>query len=83
MSKASNTKVLIPPPLRAGRKGEPPPVKEASKNLEKPLEEEFVALNFRVPADFRKQVRQYALDNDITAVQLMMRAVEEYIQNKR
>ena len=73
--------IKVPPPMlkRSIGKGTPPPVKEASKNLSKPMDEESVAFNFRVPAEFRKRVRQYALDHNSTAVQVMMDAVEAHI----
>ena len=71
-----------PPPIKKGvGKGAPPTVEKASKNLIKPMEGDQVAFNFRVPSEFRKQVRQYALDHDTTAVQVMMDAMEEYMNS--
>jgi len=75
--------VKIPPPKKSSGKGLPPPVNQASTNLNKNMEGDFVAFNFRVPAEFRKKVRQYALDNDTTAVQLMMEAIDDYVSRKR
>ena len=78
-----NTKIAPPAPKKIIGKGAPPPIQEASKNLDKLMDAEHVAFNFRVPAEFRKRVRQYALDHDTTAVQVMMKAVEELLTNKR
>lgn len=60
-------------------KGNPPLLNSIKNNVEKPLNEELVAFNFRVTAEFRKRVRQYAIDNDTTAVKVMIDAIEEYI----
>lgn len=69
----------IPTPSKLQRKGIPPKTEYASRNLSKPLDEELVALNFRVPAEFRKRIKQYALDHNTTGLEVMMRAVEKYI----
>jgi len=69
----------IPIPHRLQRKGTPPKTEDASSTLSKPLDEELVALNFRVPAEFRKRVKQYALDHNTTGLDVMMKAVEKYI----
>jgi hypothetical protein len=69
----------IPTPSKLQRKGIPPKTEDASRNLSKPLDEELVALNFRVPAEFRKRIKQYALDHSTTGLEVMMRAVEKYI----
>ena len=74
---------IPPPPKRISGKGMPPPVNEPSNNLTKNMDGDLVALNFRVPTEFRKKVRQYALDNDSTAVQVMMDAIDNYIERKR
>jgi hypothetical protein len=77
---SKNTKVKINLPSKPIGKGTPPSVQQASKNLAHPLEGERVAMNFRVPAEFRKIVKQYALDNNMTAVQILTEAIEEYIK---
>jgi len=71
-----NTKI---PPPKLNLKGIPPEINTTKNNIEKPLNEELVAFNFRVTAEFRKRVRQYAIDNDTTAVKVMINAIEEYI----
>lgn len=74
---------IPPPPKKTSGKGTPPPVNEPSNNLTKNMDGDLVAFNFRVPAEFRKKVRQYALDNDSTAVQVMMDAIDDYFARKR
>ena len=78
----SNLKIP-PPPKKTSGKGTPPPMNESSDNLTKNMDSDLVAFNFRVPAEFRKKVRQYALDNDSTAVQVMIDAINNYIERKR
>ena len=77
MGKKIQTK--IPMPSKSQGKGIPPKTEYASNNLSKPLDEELVALNFRVPAEFRRRIKQYALDYNITSLEVMMKAVEKYI----
>ncbi len=74
---------IPPPPKKTSGKGTPPPVNEPSDNLTKNMDGDLVAFNFRVPAEFRKKVRQFALDNDSTAVQVMIDAINNYIERKR
>jgi len=71
-----NTKISKP---KKNTKGAPPLSNSTNNNIEKPLAEDLVAFNFRVTADFRKKVRQYAIDNDTTAVKVMINAIEAYI----
>lgn len=68
---------IISPPKK--KKGVPPMIKNASNNLTKLPEDDTVAFNFRVSPTFRKQVKQYCLDHDTTAVQVMINAITEYI----
>jgi hypothetical protein len=77
MSNIMQTQISAPSKLKG--KGTPPQTENASNNLKKTIEGETVALNFRVQSEFRKSIRQYALDHDTTAVQVMMSAVEKYI----
>lgn len=71
-----NTKIPLP---KQNSKGTPPLVSSIKNNIKKPLDEDFVAFNFRVPAEFRKRVKRYVADNDTTAVKVMMDAIEAYI----
>jgi hypothetical protein len=75
---ASRTNIVPPPILK--NKGTPPSIEEASNNLQSHMPGELVSLNFRVPIEFRKQVRQCALDSNISAVQLVTIALEAYMK---
>lgn len=64
------------------RKGIPPkldePVKRPDRNLDKTPSNEIVNMNFKVPSELRKEFKQYALDEGISAVELFKRCFEEY-----
>ena len=60
------------------RKGPPPPETQASTNLSKVSDASIVPMNFKVPSEFRKTMKQYAAELGISMTDLMMRAVEEY-----
>ena len=79
MTMTKTIKTQIPLPIKTRGKGIPPKTEDASNNLSKPLDEELVALNFRVPAEFRRRIKQYALDHNITSLEVMMLSVEKYI----
>lgn len=72
-------KTQIPLPIKTQGKGIPPKTEDTRNNLSKPLDEELVSLNFRVPAEFRRRIKQYALDHNITSLEVMMLSVEKYI----
>jgi hypothetical protein len=74
------TKISPPSHKSTVGKGTPPPTEKPTNNLAKKMDDDMVALNFRVTAEFRKRIRQYALDNDMTAVQVMLNAIEGYIK---
>ena len=73
----SKKTTIISPPKK--KKGAPPLINNSSNNLTKLAEDDTVAFNFRVTPDFRKQVKQYCLDHDTTAVRVMIDAITEYI----
>ncbi len=58
------------------RKGSPPKEESASRNLTKPTNDELKPLNFKIPASFKKEFKQYALDHDITMVELLQKSSE-------
>ena len=62
------------------RKGAPPTEEISSANLTKKSDTEVVAMNFKVKAEFRKKMKQYAAALDISMVELLERAIEEYIE---
>lgn len=72
----------IPKPKNTKRtKGTPPKETISSENLHKPTSEQKVALNFLVASDFRKSLKAYALENDVSMVELLRRMFEFYKEN--
>ena len=65
------------------RKEAPPRETETSLNLNKQTNQEMVPLNFTVPAEFRKQFKYFALDNDTSMVQLLQDMFSFYQQHKQ
>lgn len=61
-------------------KGLPPQADQTVGNLDKAESGRLVALNFTVTPDFRKAFKSYAVDHDITMLELMKRAFDEYRQ---
>lgn len=60
------------------RKGPPPSDETTSTNLTKASDNDIVPMNFKVPAEFRKNMKQYAAELGISMTDLMITAVEEY-----
>ncbi len=60
------------------KKGVPPPEETTSTNLTKLSESDQVAMNFKVPAQFRKRMKQYAAELSISMTDLLITAVDEY-----
>jgi hypothetical protein len=56
-----------------GTKGKP--TQQTTANLES---EELVAMNFKVDKTFRREFRTYASDHDMSMVDLLKKAFEEY-----
>jgi hypothetical protein len=50
--------------------------------LEKPVSHENQNLNFKVSAEFKKRFKRYALDHDLTMIQLLAEGFE-LVQQKR
>jgi hypothetical protein len=67
-----------PPPRRALSKGEPPAAIETRNNLVKPEPSQSVALNFRVPAEFKKHFKIAAASHGITQSELLQQAFWEW-----
>ena len=75
----------IPPPdKKTGRyKGKAPSRDEASQNLNKASgtmkdNKDRVALNFKVPPDFKKEFKLYALEHGIDMQDLVILAFDHY-----
>ena len=60
------------------RKGAPPMLEEPSQNLTKAASNDLKPLNFKVSTQLKKEFKQYALDHEITMVELFARAFEAY-----
>jgi len=69
---------LPPPPKKMSTKGEPPAEIETKRNLSKPDSGKIVALNFRVPASFKRDFKIAAASNGITQSELLQQAFEEW-----
>lgn len=77
------TKVNIKKP---NSKGAPPSLESPSpvvgNNTSKPEAGELVPLNFRVPAEIRREVRAFKVDHDINMVDIFLEAWELYKREK-
>jgi hypothetical protein len=63
------------------RKGPPPAEDTTSTNLKKSSDNAIVPMNFKVPSEFRKTMKQYAAELGVSMTDLMITAVEEYKRN--
>ena len=59
-------------------KGTPPPEMEASRTLTRAEDSELSPLNFKVPAEFKREFKTLAAQMDISMVELMMRCFQVY-----
>lgn len=76
-------KATIEPPNKKKKgKGEPPPENRPSANLKKSNPGELKPMNFSVPAEFRKEYKRFAVDNDMTMVELLSTSFSYYKDNK-
>lgn len=68
------TKLPPPPPDRTNPKGQPPERMETKANLTKLEPGAVVALNFRVPAEFKRDFKIASATIGITQSELLQRA---------
>ena len=72
-------KAKIPkPPKRASTKGKPPQRSEAKDNITKPDPNEIVPLNFRVPAEFKRDFKIASASQGITQSKLLQHAFKAW-----
>ncbi|MFM2312726.1 MAG: hypothetical protein RLZZ04_2002 [Cyanobacteriota bacterium] len=71
-----------PPPNKKSAKGEPPKSSETRSNLTKPEPARLVDLNFKVPAEFRKDFKIAAATHGIKQVELLQEIFEYWSQAK-
>ncbi len=60
-----------PPPKKKPRKGEPPAKNKTRSNLTKPETAKLVDLNFKVPAEFRKDFKIAAATQELKQIELL------------
>jgi hypothetical protein len=67
-------------PRKKGKstKGTPPKETVSSENLHKPSNDKKVALNFLVDSEFRKSLKAYALEHDMSMVKLLQKMFDFY-----
>ena len=71
-----------PPPKKKSGKGEPPKSSETRSNLAKPEPAKLVDLNFKVPAEFRKDFKIAAATQGLKQVELLQEIFEYWSQTK-
>lgn len=64
------------------RKGVPPPETETSINLVRIPDQDLVPLNFKVPAEFKREFKSHAAQLDTSMVQLLMECFVVYKNTK-
>ena len=73
---------LPPPPNRNNSKGEPPNRGETKENFTKSEPLKIVALNFRVPAEFKREFKIASAITCITQSELLQRAFKLWKEQK-
>lgn len=71
-----------PPPKRRSTLSAPPKPPKTPRNLNRSPNEGLVALNFRVPAHFRRRFKMSAAANDMSGVALLKAAFELWEQQQ-
>jgi hypothetical protein len=68
----------VPPPASTSRKGPPPTLTQTVSNLDKPEPGGIDNLNFKVPSEFKRAFRLYAVARGLTSKELLERCFEFY-----
>ncbi|MBL1203110.1 MAG: hypothetical protein FWK04_29575 [Nostoc sp. GBBB01] len=71
-----------PPPPGKGSKGEPPSIEQTKSNLQKLEPGETVNLNFKVPAEFKRDFKIAAATYGCTQVELLQRIFKYWTDNQ-
>lgn len=66
-----------PPPAKT-TKGAPPPPSQPSQNLAKPQSSAIVDLNFKVPAEFKREFDVFAAERSLKKKDLLRLMFEHY-----
>ena len=69
-------------PPKPSSKGAPPVPTATLDNLDKPEPEELVALNFKVPAAFRREFKIAAAELDMDMVELLQKSFGAFKREK-
>lgn len=64
-------------------KVEPIPVKRKPTVVVKQKQEELKPLNFKVPASFKREYKQFALDHDLSLVDILKLSFSKYKEIKK
>ena len=68
-------------PPSSSKKGEPPKVSDTRSNLDKPEPGKIVDMNFKVPAEFKKDFKMAAVTRGCTQKDLLMGIFQDWIKN--
>jgi hypothetical protein len=63
------------------KKGAPPALTETVSNLDRPDPAELAPLNFKVPNDFKRELKTYAAQRGISMVKILMEGFDLYKQH--
>jgi hypothetical protein len=69
---------MAKPPKPPTKKSVPPRSAATHRNLKQPDPNRLVDLNFNVSFDFKKRIRQLALEQNLKVKDLLIRAFEDY-----
>jgi hypothetical protein len=75
-----NMTTVVPPPPGKLTKGEPPSREETRGNILKPESGKYVALNFKVPAEFKRDFKIAAATYGMTQSDLLQQAFSDWLQ---
>ncbi|WP_068819870.1 hypothetical protein [Phormidesmis priestleyi] len=71
-----------PPPRKPSDKGEPPKLEQNRSNLDTPQLGELANLNFKVPAEFKRDFKIAAAQKGITQVDLLQEIFQFWSQHQ-
>ncbi len=71
-----------PPPRNRPNKGEPPKPGQTRANLDTPPPSELANLNFKVPADFKRDFKIAAAQKGISQVELLQQVFAFWSQHQ-
>lgn len=72
----------IPPPQRSN-KGTPPALVAATpNNLDRPESGALVPLNFRVTPEFRRELKAFAVANDLSMLDIMHQGITQFMERR-